>query len=82
MRPILEYGASCWDLYREGQINALDRVQKKAAKFAYPMNDSVWETLTQRRKIARICALFKAYAGEPAWKSRGQVTKTMLPEQG
>ena len=22
--PILEYGAACWDPYREGQINALD----------------------------------------------------------
>ena len=26
---ILEYGAACWDPYREGQISALDRVQKK-----------------------------------------------------
>jgi len=33
--PILEYGAACWDPYREGQISALDRVQKKAAKFAH-----------------------------------------------
>jgi hypothetical protein len=28
--PILEYGAVCWDPYREGQIHLLDRVQKKA----------------------------------------------------
>jgi hypothetical protein len=35
VRPILEYGAACWDPYREGQITALDRVQKKAAKFAH-----------------------------------------------
>ena len=28
VRPILEYGAACWDPYREGQIKALDRVQK------------------------------------------------------
>ena len=28
VRPILEYGAACWDPYREGQISALDRVQK------------------------------------------------------
>jgi hypothetical protein len=34
VRPILEYGAACWDPYRECQINALDRLQKKAAKFA------------------------------------------------
>jgi len=32
VRPILEYGAACWDPYR-GQINALDLVQKKATKF-------------------------------------------------
>jgi len=31
VRPILEYGATCWDPYREGQISALERVQKKAA---------------------------------------------------
>ena len=38
VHPILEYGAACWDLYREGQINTLDRVQKKAAKFAHHTN--------------------------------------------
>ena len=35
VRPILEYGAACWDTYRERQISSLDRVQKKAAKFAH-----------------------------------------------
>jgi len=34
MGPILECGAACWDPHREGQINSLDRVQKKATKFA------------------------------------------------
>jgi hypothetical protein len=69
--PILEYGVACWDTYRKGQINALDRVQKKAAKFAYHGYNSNWGTLTQRRKIARICALFKAYKGERSWKVIG-----------
>ena len=32
VRPVLEYGAACWDPCREGQINALDRVQKEAAQ--------------------------------------------------
>jgi len=31
--PILEYGTTCWDPYREGQISALDRVQKKQHNF-------------------------------------------------
>jgi len=67
--PILKYGALCWDLYREGQIHTLDRVQKKAAKFAHHTNELNWETLSQSRKISRICALCKAYSGEQAWKA-------------
>jgi len=57
------------DLYREGQINVLHHVQKKAAKFANPTNNSGWETLAQRKKVMCICTLFKAYTGEWAWKS-------------
>jgi hypothetical protein len=68
VRPILEYGAACWDLYRKRQINALDRVQKKATKFAHHKNSPNWENLASRRKLSRTCALFKAYSGESAWK--------------
>lgn len=71
VRPILEYGAACWDPYREGQIREIDRVQRKAAKFAHHTNNSTWETLASRRKIARIGALYKAYCGERAWKGIG-----------
>ena len=73
--PILKYGAACWDPYRDGQIHALDRVQNKAAKFAYHTNETKWETLTQRRKIARICAVHRAYSGEEAWKAIGDRLK-------
>jgi len=54
---VIEYEAACWDPYREGQTNALDRVYKKAAKFANRTNDSVWKTWAQRRKIARVCTV-------------------------
>ena len=57
--------------YREGQINASDRVQKKVDKFANNTNASVWETLAHRRKTARICPVFKAHTGEQAWKAIG-----------
>ena len=43
----------------------------KAKKFANLTNDSVWETLAQRRKIARICALFNECIGERVWKAIG-----------
>jgi hypothetical protein len=45
--------------------------EKKATEFAYLSNESNWETMLQRRKISRICALFKAYSGERAWKAIG-----------
>jgi hypothetical protein len=74
-RPILEYGAACWDPYREGQITALDRVQKKEAKFAYHTNSSNWENLASHRKLSRICALFTSYSGVRAWKTIGERLK-------
>ena len=48
---IVEYGAVCWDPYREGKASALNRVQKRAAKFGNNLNGSGWETLAQRRLI-------------------------------
>jgi len=68
VRPILECGAACWESCG-GQINALDRVQTKAAQFTNHTKDSDWETLAQCRTIAGLCALLKAYSGERAWKA-------------
>jgi hypothetical protein len=67
VRPILEYGAACWDPYRKGA----DLVQNIEAKFAHHRNDAKWQTLTQLRKRTSFCALFKAYKGERAWKAIG-----------
>ena len=66
--PILECGATCWDPFREAQISALDRVQKKVPKFVHHKISPNWETLASHRKLLRICALFRAYSGERAWK--------------
>jgi hypothetical protein len=51
-------------------------VQKKAAKFSHHRNKSIWETLTDRRKLARLRALFKAYTSERAWKAVGDRLQT------
>jgi len=40
VRPSLKYGAVCWNLYREGQLSALNWVQKRVAKFANNINES------------------------------------------
>jgi len=56
---------------REGHVSAINRVQKRAGKFANNINESGWETLAQRRIISRTCVLFKAYSGGRAWKAIG-----------
>jgi len=45
------------------------RVQKRVVKFANNINESDKETMAQRRLIARICALFKAYTRRRVWKT-------------
>ena len=45
------------------------------AKFAHHMNSSNWETLASRRKLSRVCALFKSYPGERASKAIGERLK-------
>jgi len=50
---------------------SLDLVQNKAAKFAHHSGGLEWESLARRRKIARMCALYKAYTGERALKAIG-----------
>ena len=69
VRPILEYGAACWDPCRECQMRALDRGQNKAAKFAHHSGGSDWESLAQRRKIARIVRFIKRIPETgPGWR--------------
>ena len=52
----------------EKDINALDRVQTKAAQFTNHTKDSDRETLDQHR-IAHLRTLFKEYSGQRAWKA-------------
>ena len=63
VRPTLEYGSSFWDSCR-GRINALIRVQTKAAQCTNHKKDFHWEILAQHRKISCLFALFKAFSGE------------------
>ena len=51
----------------------LDRVEKKVAKFANLRDDSNWETFAQRRKMACICALYKAHSTELSCEDRDDI---------
>ena len=45
--------------------------ERKQPNIAQYTNSPNWQTLASRRKISRLCALFKAYSGEPALKPVG-----------
>ena len=54
-------------------------VQKKAAQFTNHTMDPDWESLAQRRTVARLCTFFKAYTGERGMESyTRQVAKVYL----
>ncbi|KAJ4450891.1 hypothetical protein ANN_02324 [Periplaneta americana] len=75
VRPLMEYGTTCWDPYRIYQINSLERIQYRAAKFVKAKredgNDTIkelkWETLENRRRKIRITSLYRAHLGQKAW---------------
>lgn len=72
VRPILEYASSAWDPYTIKNINLLESVQKRAARFVKHtysqyssaskiVQDLGWETLECRRRIARLSNFYKAF---------------------
>jgi hypothetical protein len=38
VRPILAYGAVCWDPYRDGHVSALKRMQNRATMYSNNIN--------------------------------------------
>ena len=70
VRSVLEYSCSVWDPYLEGDIQRIEKIQRKAARFVkkdYQKTSSVtsmlkdlgWETLQQRRKYNRLTMMYK-----------------------
>ncbi|KAJ4426821.1 hypothetical protein ANN_26620 [Periplaneta americana] len=68
VRPVMEYGAACWDPYRLEHIKTLEKIKKRALKCCRKNSPFKWDTLTDRRTRIRLCALFKTYRGEHAWR--------------
>ena len=71
VRPLLEYATSAWDPHGKGHINALETVQRQAARFRKKefgkepgtvsrlMSELDWQSLETRRKISRVTMFFK-----------------------
>ena len=70
VRPSLEYACSVWDPYLQQDIYTIERVQRRAARFAtnkYRNTSSVgnmlqhleWRSLQDRRKDSRLNMFYK-----------------------
>src|SRR5664279_1094115 len=77
VRPLLEYACSAWDPHTARDINSIEMVQHRAARFAKRdyhrttsvtslMNQLGWSPLANRRKIFRLTSFYKAFNGQSA----------------
>ena len=75
VRPALEYSSSVWDPHTLDNINKIEKVQRRAARFTtntYTRDASVttllqnlkWTPLTERRARAKTSLLYKALQGD------------------
>ena len=87
VRPTMEYACTVWDPYTQANINALEAVQRRAARFILNRHkrvDSVTAMLTKlqllplshRRKVARLAMMWKITRGDAAIDRRLLVTAT------
>ena len=70
VRPIMEHASSVWDPHQQCDIQAIDKIQRRAAQWVmsdYGRHISVssmleflnWPTLESRRRISRLQAIYK-----------------------
>ena len=70
VRPLIEYASTVWDPYTQANIQKLEMVQRRAARYVMnrqrntsSVSDMLqrlnWRSLESRRKDARLCMMFK-----------------------
>ena len=87
VRPVLEYASCAWDPYTGVQINQLEAVQRKAARFVTGqhsreasvtglMEQLQCRTVQERRLVARLAMFFKIVRGKAACQIPEDLPKT------
>ena len=87
VRPHLEYAATAWDPYHMNNINSLEMVQRRSARFVTGnynrtpgtvtriLSDLQWPTLQRRRQDARLYLLYRSIQGNIAVSLPSYITK-------
>ena len=73
VRPLLEYALCVWDPYLAKDINAIEMVQRRAARWvtsnydwrsrksiSSTLENLQWQSLSQRRQTSRLKLFYKA----------------------
>ena len=68
VRPSMEYAATVWDPYTQNNINRLEMVQRRAARY----------TLNQWERCASVTAMLSTLAWRPLWVRRRDMRLVML----
>ena len=74
VRPQLEYASAVWDPHNKDKAHTVEMVQRRAARWTlndYARTTSVtslqsqlnWQTLVERRSVARLCLFYKIVNG-------------------
>ena len=92
VRPSLEYASSVWDPYTKSNIDKIEMVQRRAARYAsnrYRNTSSVsdmllnlgWDTLAERREHQRLLMLYKMRNNIIAVKDTDYLTRHNRPSR-
>jgi hypothetical protein len=93
VRPILEYCSSIWDPNLICNIQAINKIQRKAIRLVLRNHDSTvsntalqlqrkWESLPLRRQRSRLIAMFKIFHNETAWSDLHSMTSPPTRSNG
>lgn len=84
VRPLVEYASTVWDPYTQANIQKLEMVQRRAARYVTSRHRNTssvsdmlqslnWRSLEARRKDARLCMMFKIDRGLVAIQKEGRL---------
>ena len=93
VRPILEYASPAWDPHFKKDVQRIEAIQRRAARFCtgnFKQTSSVtsmlkelnWESLEERRKNSRLCLMFQVIKGLVAVNPNGLIHVTSRPTRG
>jgi hypothetical protein len=80
VRPVIEYASIAWSPHQQNHKDMLEKVNRRAVRKVLSkygarhsptemLQDLGWKTMEERRKTARLTAIYKILSGEEAWKS-------------